>query len=180
MSLDTRPEGGDVRVEGVEVGAEGGDVRVEGVEVRAEGGDVRVEGVEVGAEGGDVRVEGVGVKAEGGEMRVKLEVRAQPAGEASSRLWERRRSSRTGKRARGSVRSERSVRGDGDPGEGVRSRHNSDSGSFYSFRAEYGLDQIALLSDSDVEYFDAKGTCKCRGHWSLYTTLPCPPCRVCE
>lgn len=99
--------------------------------------------------------------------------------------WERRISSRRLKRDRGSVRSTRSGtamrrissgntdgprKGSGtEIGELPHSQagsllhmsqyHDSDDESMYSTRPEWGLDQIAMPSDSDseLEFFDAKG-----------------------
>ncbi len=127
----------------------------EGVE--GEEGRVVSEGVRVVDEKGQVVGEGV----EGEAVRVKVEhtnLRAQSAGEGrgGSRLWERRRSSRTLKHGRSSVRS---VRTEGEGVESLQPPHDSDNESMYSFRAECGLDQIALLSEgeADLEFFDAKG-----------------------
>ena len=76
-------------------------------------------------------------------------------GRDGGRPWERRRSSRLNRRGRGSIRS---VRLEGEGVEALQPPRDSDDESMYSFRAGYGLDQIAMLSDSGSdEFFDARG-----------------------
>lgn len=114
----------------------------------------------------DVRVEDEDVKAEQSKVRKNSE------SGAGSKPWERR-SSRTLRHARGSVRSVRSTRADGEGRDSLQPRRDSDNESTYSFRAECGLDQIALLSEteSDLEFFDAKG----KDLWRESILHGCPP-----